>query len=670
MNLERLLLKLRWDPPQRPLYRLLDRLRKRHTNPRRRARWSNVRPTAPHELSVQPNLNAVQRIWPGAADREWIKNAAKRWPADHAEATRRATDAAAGRFDLLSSGITDVRDPTGHIRWHTDFKSGATWDHTRLHLDVPICLPDEGSDIKIPWELSRFQHVFAFIWTETANRYSDVFLEQWNDWLRANPLARGTNWACAMDVALRAISWTVALAAWGEQWDEPTRRRMWAALYDHGRFIRDNLEWITGPRTNHYFSDIVGLAVIGASLTPLPQARAWTDFAAAELRREILAQFATDGFNKECSTTYHRLMLELTTLGYQASRCAGADLGPKVRDRLIAAYRALQVLCDSQGHVPIVGDNDSGRVFPLAYRDDTYMTHLLPLGAAILDADELRGPASSPEVALLCGPAALDPTEHQSRDGKLTTTAGHALQSSGFFVLGNDADRVIVRCGPLSYRPTGSHRHLDQLTINVTVGGLPIIVDPGQFCYTPWPDWRHHFVADENHAGLTIDDQPQCRRFILAHGAFTIIPEDRPTCLSYDPGETNASFAGQHRGYERLTGGAPHRRELRYSTNPSTWTLTDRLPLRGPHRLRWNFCLHPQVTAQQISDEWHLCRGASTLVLGCHGPARRSSHLAESWYAPAYGTKLATHALIFELASNGPVTAEFIMTAHIQETSP
>ncbi len=659
MNTERWLAKLRWDGPGILALRLISYWQAPRLARRRRRTWQTPTLTRPDEMPPDANWNAARQLWPGAADRSWIASAAERWPDRHAAAAARAAQAAEGHFDLLGSGATDARRPDGGMAWHRDFKAGADFPADALYLDVPIALGIEGSDIKVPWELSRFQHVFTWLWTN-PDRYRDVFLAQWHDWLDNNPVARGVNWKCAMDVALRAVSWTAACAAWSDSFDDDTQRRMWAALADHGQFIRGNLEAVLGPNTNHYFSDLVGLAVIGAVLRPHPPATKWLDFAARELRREIMQQFAADGFNRECSTTYHRLMVELALVGWRACQVGGHDLGPDIAQRLRAACFALYAFSDSNGAAPLIGDNDSGRVFPLVQRDDTSVRHLLPAAAVLLDAPDLALADATPELALLAGSAALDAYRPHTPPA---ATTGRALTASGLFLLGTDDDHLLIRCGPLKYTPVGSHRHLDQLSLTATVGGRQIIVDPGQYCYTTWPDWRLRFIDSRVHNTIVVDDQPQCRLFPLSRTTYSIINEAAPRVNDWRCDRRTAGFVGTHRGYQRLAGGGPHERRLQFDVAARRWTLVDTLALTGQHRLRWRFQLHPDVQPHQDDQAWRLTRDGRTLRIRHAGRDPLDSEIASGWYAPAYGVKVPAPVLVFTATRVGRVVETFEFSA-------
>jgi hypothetical protein len=627
----------------------------------RRRRWSRDGASFSADSTVKCSLTAARELWPGASDRSWVGKTDPRVKEYQTAALRRAEAAAQGRFDLLGSGEVSVLDERGRIQWHRDFRSGFTFPGDCLYMDVPITVDHDGADIKVPWELSRFQHVFDFIWAED-DRYSRVFLNQWNDWLETNPVARGVNWACTMDVALRAISWTAAIAAWGSQWDSGAMDRMGGALADHGRFIRDNLEWAIGGRTNHYFSDLAGLAVLGTVLPSSAPAQEWGRFAAKELRREILDQFASDGMDKECSTTYHRLMIESALVCYRACRLGGHDLGEACRQRLVAAVRAIGLLGDSSGCIPMIGDNDSGRVFPMARRQDSDMGYLASLGAVVLDEPSLAGPAPSPELAILAGPEGLK--SYQSMQPTTQAPqAGAALMDSGLFVLGPPRHQMTVRCGPLRYKKVGGHDHLDQLSVTVSVNGKQLIVDPGQFCYTPWPEWRNRFRFVQSHNTVTVDGQQQLPFFTFTRMNFSTINMGHPRLLDWSVNETQARFRGRHSGYRRLAGGGDHEREIRFDAACASWTIIDRLAFRGRHQYQWGFHLHPEALVEAVGPgKWRIWRAGAQLDLAIGKTDNVSGRIVSDWYAPGYGTKEPAPALVLETSVEGPVVTEFLLS--------
>jgi hypothetical protein len=304
------------------------------------------------------------------------------------------------------------------IDWQLDFKSGFRWSEQTWYADIRYGhLP--GVDIKIPWELARMHHLpqlalsfAARTEAEPRDRLQREFRNQILDFVATNPPRFGVNWACAMDVAIRAANWTLAYDLFqgaGAAFDRPFDDILKRSLYEHGRHIITNLEWYGGIRANHYLADIAGLAFVAAYLPASRESDAWLTFAVQELLSEVRFQFHDDGSNFENSTAYHRLASELViyatalvqglpgqrfatiesahgvvdvsgtrrTIGpvaRAASRSQNSQAAEDVpsafprwyfeRVRLMAEF--VRDITKPDGHFPQIGDDDSGRLFKLS----------------------------------------------------------------------------------------------------------------------------------------------------------------------------------------------------------------------------------------------------------------------------------------------------------------
>src|SRR5204863_5310045 len=97
-----------------------------------------------------------------------------------------------------------------------------------------------------PWELARFQHaplLAQAFWLSGERRFYDEFRGEVADFTAENPVGRGVNWGCTMDVALRAVSLAVAAALFRDAWreDRSFASLLWRSLLGHGRFIASPL---------------------------------------------------------------------------------------------------------------------------------------------------------------------------------------------------------------------------------------------------------------------------------------------------------------------------------------------------------------------------------------------------------------------------------------------
>ncbi|EME69124.1 hypothetical protein H261_15005 [Paramagnetospirillum caucaseum] len=409
------------------------------------------------------------------------------------------------------------------IDWHVDFRSGYRWSPLVLGPATPYA-HKPGVDVKLPWELARMQHLpwlaLDFIrGGDAANRRE--FRHQVLDFLAANPPGWGVNWACAMDVSIRAanilLAWDLFRAA-GVPFDEAFEAELAAMALAHGRFVMEHLEWSPKHRGNHYLADIAGLAVIAAALPPGAESDPWRVFAAQELEAEILRQFLPDGGNFEASTAYHRLSTELALFGVAALRRLGADFSPPVFERLGRAIAFARAVTKPSGEIVQIGDNDSGRFFKLSPRLDEQgrervldVSHLASgLDAAVLgltlpelppatrlDGDE---PPDTARTATRLEIALADPTA-------LEGLATLCYPDFGLFIWKNARSFISVRCGPIGGNGLGAHAHNDQLAVEMEIDGVAFARDPGTFVYTPDLAARNryrsalaHFVPRQGHA--------------------------------------------------------------------------------------------------------------------------------------------------------------------------
>jgi hypothetical protein len=301
------------------------------------------------------------------------------------------------------------------IDWHLDFKSGYRWCENTWYRRIPYG-HKPGVDIKVPWELTRMQHLPLLAWAyvlakegqpgfRPSQSYAREFRNQVLDFVATNPPRFGVNWRSTMDVAIRISNWLVIhdlFGTCGAVFDDPFETTFFQTVYQHGVHIVNNLEWNATLRGNHYLSNIVGLLFVASYLPCTPETNAWLAFAIQELVNEVGYQFNKDGGNFEASSSYHRLSAEMVVyataltlaLPYEkkmALKQYDPDLfksGPKLRrgpTSLYPLYEGKEItpfpawyieklekmadftvhLTKPDGHIPQIGDNDSGRFLKL-----------------------------------------------------------------------------------------------------------------------------------------------------------------------------------------------------------------------------------------------------------------------------------------------------------------
>ena len=463
-------------------------------------------------------------------------------PADPTPVLTTADDACAGRFTLLGFPTFDLGSPPD---WHTDPHSSHRWDPTAPAHTLDLMTCDSSADARVVWELNRFHHAVALgmAWQLTGDdRYPATFISQATDWLTANPVGCGVNWACAMEVAIRAVNWLFACAMMQEALPAEFVRTLLGALLTHGRFIRANLE-LALVTTNHYLADLCGLAVLGLAL-PGAEPDRWRRFALREMAREMAFQVYPDGADFETSTTYHRLVVELFDLPLRLARGTGAPVSPILTGRipLIHAFTAAVTRPDST--LSLIGDSDDG--------------HLLP--------------------AYACPPP---PTP---------AAASAAFPCAGIYVMRQEDLYLVCDCGFNGQRGNGGHAHNDTLSFEL-YAGRPWIVDPGTYTYTGDLDAYNWFRSTAAHNTLVVDGEEQAR--FAPHEPFLLAPDAQPTVRRWESTPGYDLLDAEHTGYHRLPDPVTHRRQILFDKQSGLWLVRDIVTGGGRRRLDWYFHFTP-----------------------------------------------------------------------------
>ena len=270
-----------------------------------------------------------------------------------------------------------TRDPLSNYAWPLDY-----------HRDIKLVRTD-GSDVRVLWELNRLGHflTLACAYSVTKDeRYSTEFFAQLRSWAAQNPYGHGPNWACAMEVALRAMNLLAAFEIFrhSPQLDSDFLQFFLRLLQQHGNYIRRNLEFSYIATSNHYLSDVVGLLWLGLLLPELRDAGAWRDFGLDQTLREMDKQVLADGADFESSTGYHRFVTELFLYSFMLCRANNIAIEKRYWSKLHQMLVYIRAYLRPDGFAPLIGDTDSGQVLPVVRRRADDHAYLLAIGALCL----------------------------------------------------------------------------------------------------------------------------------------------------------------------------------------------------------------------------------------------------------------------------------------------
>lgn len=347
-----------------------------------------------------------------------------------------------------------------------------------FYADIKIKIPYDNNftnysfDIKVPWEISRFNHIFVLgkAYKETLNsKYALTFKNQVEDWINKNPYLLGINWVCPMDVSIRCINWI-----WGfyffynsSEIDNDFWKRFISSIYDHTTYLEYNSEKAFKPH-NHYLADLIGQLYIGIFLEDLVNINKKNEKCVTELLNELERQIKEDGTSYEGSSSYHRLVTEIFLHFYLIVREKNLCSNKLnwIENKLQKMYQFLADCTDNNGNFIQVGDNDSGKI--------------------------------------LCGIQ----TNYNILSNKSVTTSEYIdYPNFGISIIKNRNWHITMRHHVYDKNQPSGHFHNDQTSITVSINNIPVLIDPGTYLYTSNPKWRNYFREPNNHNKISIEGE-------------------------------------------------------------------------------------------------------------------------------------------------------------------
>ena len=630
---------------------------------------------------VRPHLS-LQEIVSRRAECEPLVPASTRsrltaqWMKSHAAGSLDPLLAAAravrgGTFDLLGSGPVALGPSPD---WQRDFKSGMRWDSRAYSLEI-VQTPDRGHDIKVPWELSRLQHLIILgiageLTSDPSFRLSA--LNQVDSFLTANPAYRGVNWNCTMDVAIRASQ---LLASEGYLRGEGTPSfwgRFLTSLLAHARFIRENLE--DGPvRGNHYLADLAGLYLCALGLPELSESASWRELSRATLEEEMRRQVHPDGFDFEASTSYHAFATEM----FLFPALLGAQKQDPFPDsylrRLEKMLEAVAALIRPDGTLPQIGDNDDGRflIFSQYHRPRRDWRPLLALGAYLYrrEAWLFRSGDAWVEGVWALGEPFIQWSGSLRSPLAPPPYASHAFPQAGVYQLGAGSLQMVVDAGGVGQGENGGHAHNDTLAFELHAFGREVLPDRGTGTYTPSLSLRNRFRSTRAHNSIEVDGEEINP---IPEEAFRLIPADNPRMLRWRNRPHYTYLAAEHRGYHRLSAPLVHRRRFLLNHRQGTLALEDHLEGKGHHRFQASFHLPPGWDAQPEDGGWSARQvhgEAGLRFRWSKAPAEHEIRVEEDLHSPSYGVTIPARTVRIAWQGTAPQIVRYRLVPFLGEGS-
>ena len=548
-------------------------------------------------------------------------------------------------------------DPFPREVWCFDPITQRLWPgNDRYCYDLKYRHRRDLGDIKFVWDFNRLQFMQPLaaavaLWDD--RRALSTLETAISSWMQHNRPFCGLAWNSGIELSLRAVSLVLVASLCGDKLSPAVNSKLVTVLRAHlfwlGRFPSR-----FSSANNHLVAEALGEFLIASVLSDAGTEEI-ADKARNTLEREAKLQIHADGTAAEQSPNYGAFTAEMLLLASMVARAFGRPFDPSVDARLLAFSDFVGWLCDEQGRVPNIGDDDEGRVLTLCGHHE----HAYPASVARAICSQFGAPAAAP--------ASQDKPE--LRDAFFTPTQGPAPAPEGcrtFEVGGYSVvrerragrwTRLVFDHGPLGYLAIAAHGHADANAFTLALDGEDVLVDPGTYLYHSGGDWRNWFRGTPAHNTLTVEGADQS---IIA-GPFNWSHKAIGSMDAFEGGDL-WRIAASHDGYVKRFG-VRHRRVLQ--ATGAGLDVLDTLP-EATRSLQveasWQFA--PGLHVRRSGDVFAVHRGDKPLLrMAFSAPGEISTtcggdEVHGGWVSQSFGHKAEATRLVWR----GPLPREGLRT--------
>ncbi len=467
-----------------------------------------------------------------------------------------------------------------------------------------------------------------------AREAEELLIDFWSDWIARcdlhAPGARDLAWN-AYAVATRIGWWVRTCAMLGREWFEMRLRfseTVLQSLWRQAEFVYRHVEW--DLRGNHLLRDACGLAW-AARLMNDSQSDRWMQRATQLALTQTEEQILPDGGHFERSPMYHlQVMEDVLTLASLLRDSSARESLCRTWDRMaeFASWMRHQ-----DGRLPLLNDT--------AFN-------------GCLTPNEMLSADSSGFV----GDAVSHLTLSEPHGGRLFDQTGLAVWRGSRWGVFFDVGEIGPSCQP-------GHAHADSLTIECSVKGRRLFVDPGTFAYDRGKS-RRYDRSTAAHNTVCIDKTDSSEVWHI----FRVGARAQPYDVQVDITPEGMIARGSHDGYRNLTRSPRHTRQVEIREKGSL-EIRDRIDGGGLHRIEGGYLLDPAWKADSTDSGWVLNDGDRHLRVTIQTAGLLEDlnavnlTITRRAYHPEFGREIETTRL--EWRYDGPLPIEVITRVEVRE---
>lgn len=516
--------------------------------------------------------------------------------------------------------------------WVTNPETGFKYDSTKHWSEINDFNAKNG-DIKYVWEKSRFSYLLTIMrYDYHFNQDNAAFVfSEIESWINANPVNQGPNWKCSQEISLRTINWLYVLYFYKnskelttERWNKIQNNIYWSLhhVYHHIDFSR------IAVRNNHAITETLMLTISELLFPFFPETKKWAKDGRKYFEQEIAYQIYDDGTFLQFSMNYHRVVIQLLSLGISITEKNQKPFSSQVYTK---AYKSLnflyQCLQEENGYLPNYGANDGAWFFPLSdsdYRD--YRQQLNTLHT-ILTQKNLYVDAKFMEDAYwVMGEGKTVSNQVKKSISKITGTI--SFETGGYYLFRTSTSFTFLRCGNHKDRPS----HADNLHLDVWVQGENVLRDSGTYKYNTAKKYQAYFSGSQGHNTVSVDGQSQ----MLKGSRFIWYFWSQAKEATWSETEDTYIFKGAISAFRFINPKCIHTRTVEIAKNDLKWVVTDEV--QHTKGLTKSQIWHTENT------NWDIKAVSNNKVI--------STERGMSYNSSGYGQKLTGNAIVFKFKDN------------------
>lgn len=457
-------------------------------------------------------------------------------------------------------------------------------------------------------------HYFDFILD--VNRSLDGKINLVSSWIENNPPGAGDGWE-PYTVSLRIVNWIKLFLQ--PEFQQHIRKKWLSSLFHQVTWLERNIEYHI--LANHYLKNGKTLFFAGMYFDGM-HAERWLKLGLKILVEESHEQILPDGGHFEKSPMYHSIVMEdyldVLNLILSSKKSLRPEFVGLFKSKAAEGMDYLNTILMPDGNIPLFNDS----AFGIAHAPDKLFKY----------AGRVMGYVSPRREDVL---------------------AVSQLNPSGYYIIRQAHDMMIVDCGTVGPEYQPGHAHCDTLSYELSLNGRRVIVDSGVTNYEKSHE-RDYARSTKAHNTVSVDGAEQSEVW----GVFRVARRAYPLGSSLALTEKHcAKFEGAHDGFNRLPGKVVHRRTIEYDAAVG-WTICDTLEGSGIHSMESYIHLHPDFCAE-VSGNLIAVKSEGGKPVMTIEVVGATILLEKGWYFPAFGASYDNPLIVLSCKGRLPLKLKY-----------